>query len=213
MQNRLAMPFRSRRATSVLLLCSCAAIVGCQTYYAEHIYGNESSTYFSVPVDSVFRLEKAVTIPENRSRVFFQNGRSMQLGAVDRYSAYCSLDVATRKAVAQTIDPGPFVVRQVRREYRYQLADAAGSIQVAQLDHGGDADYLVVATILELYSAKQPEVSALVCAHWGLPQDRSYISINVIRQVLGGFFDLRWQTAERVTIDPQTVRRKPDQGY
>ncbi len=198
---------------AVLLLAGWVAIAGCQNYYAQHIYGNESSTHFSVPVDSIFELKQPLTIPADRSRVFFQAGRAMSLGAVDRYSAYCSLDVVTRRPAAQTVAPDRFVVQKVRREYRYQLADAGQFLQVT-FDQGGDADYLVVATILELYSAGQPDVLALACASWGLPQDRSYVSIELIRTTLGGFFDLRWEAAERMSIDPQTVRRRPEgPGY
>ncbi|MDH3638829.1 MAG: hypothetical protein OES09_10265 [Gammaproteobacteria bacterium] len=209
-ENRNSIRRGFHRPGMAVVLSSWVAIAGCQSYYTEHIFGNESSTHFTVPVDSIFELERAVTVSENRSRVFFQGGRAIELGKVDRYSAYCWLELASRKPAPQVVEPDRFVVRAVRREYRYQLADAARFIRVGQLDNGSGTDYLVVATILELYSSEQPDVLRLVCANWGLPQDRSNISIEVIRAVLDGFFTLNWTTALRIPVDPRTVRRTYD---
>ena len=207
MQIDQSMSWGCRRWGVVVVLGASVTIAGCESYYKQNVYGNESSTHFTVPVDSVFELERAVTIPESRSRIFFQGGRMMELGKVNRYGAYCSLDMATRKTRPQSVKPDRFVVRKVRREYRYQLADAARRVRVAQLDQGGGTDYLVVATILEVYSAEQPDVLRLVCAKWGLPQDHSYLSIEVIRAVLDGFFTLDWSNAARIPAGSGAAHR------
>ncbi len=193
MRARIFVHHRGCVYSSLLLASVGLVLIGCQGYYAKHIYGNESSPYFTVPVDSAFELKKPVIVPARRSRLFFQDGRAIALGQVNRYGAYCSLDVALRRPAEQVVEPDTFVVRSVDSEFRYTLAGYGRFLRVGQRDDSGGTDYMVVATILELNSPKQPHVERLVCAKWGLPQDRSNVTIAMIRDALDGFFVIRWQ--------------------
>jgi hypothetical protein len=50
--------------------------------------------------------------------------------------------------------------------------------------------YEVLATVMEIGSARQPEVRALTCASWTLPQGRSNLTVEQIRRALGAYVTL-----------------------
>jgi len=45
-------------------------------------------------------------------------------------------------------------------------------------------------TIMDLYSAKQPEVIRISCQHWSEPNDGEHLNIKEIRKTLGNIFTL-----------------------
>jgi hypothetical protein len=163
---------------------------------------NEASPYFTVPVDSRLVLRQAVTVPAGDDHVFFQRGRAMRWNEVNIYGTYCSLRLAVRRDIPQTINPDEFVVRKVSQERRFRLAHApaSGRIQVAALGRTSVAaidtedsgfTYEVLATVMSLQSSRQPDVSELACADWSTPQGVTPISVRRIRQALGDRIELQ----------------------
>jgi hypothetical protein len=63
--------------------------------------------------------------------------------------------------------------------------------QLASIDaDNADDTYQVLATILTLQSARQAEVTELVCVDWQVPQGVHAITVRKIRATLGEWFDL-----------------------
>ena len=179
-------------------------LTGCHGYYQRHIQGNEDSPYFQVPVDSVLQLQREISIPPRSDRIFFQRGQLLPTREVNRYLPYCFLQVVTGKDTAQTVAPGRFVIQRVYDQYRFQLAQ--DQVEVAQLDRGGGTDYKVLAKIMELHSPREPAVRRLVCAEWGLPQSRSFVTIRMIRAEVRDFFDLQLAPSGPESGDAGTSR-------
>ncbi len=172
----------------ILLALAVSFLAGCHSYYQERIYGNENSPYFSVPIDSTVVLRRDLEVSSRSDRIFFQDGTIVPLREVNRYLPYCFLKLDIWKETPQRVAPDTFTVRRVYDEMRYQLA--VHGIRLAQLDRSG-TDYQVVAKVHELASERQPDVRDLVCAAWGLPQDMSRVTIKLMREQLGDYFDLQ----------------------
>ncbi|MFQ5757272.1 MAG: hypothetical protein ACE5H7_14430 [Acidiferrobacterales bacterium] len=166
-------------------------LAGCQGYYDRHIYGNEKSPYFKVPVDSRLILNQELAIPANTDRIYFQHGQVRSFQDTNEYLAYCALQIRTRKDTAQSVKPGEFVVEKSYRQTIYQLALRA-PLLLAQMDGGGDGvmEYRVMVTIMELLSTSQPDVIRLTCGKWDLPPDAPHITIRDMREELGNIFRL-----------------------
>ncbi len=180
----------------VIVAVAMVVLPGCQSFYEKNIEGNTNSPYFLVPVDSTITLKQELTIPANRDRIYLVEGQLRRWQDVDVYRPYCMLQVATTKRVPQTVKPAEFVVQKVFQETIYQLA-LQGPTQVAQLDRdGGVMEYKVVATVMELFSQNEPEVTKMTCGRWELPADMPHITINGIHKQLGGIFELTLATDE-----------------
>ncbi len=193
-----------------LILVVVALLTACQGYYQRHIHGNENSPYFRVPVDSMLVLTTPVTIPAGTEHIFFQNNKLTPIRDVNRYLPYCEIQVSAARSSAQTIDPDEFVIFKIYHLNKFQLAEG-GLIRTEMRDDSGGEDFEVVATVMELYSAQQPEVRRLLCASWGLPQSMSFVTVHMIREQLAGYFDLRLRMgdlpASKVRIPAERTRR------
>ena len=166
-------------------------LAGCLGYYDRHIYGNEKSPYFKVPVDSRLALDQELIIPANTDRIYFQHGQVRSFQDTNEYLAYCALQMRTRKDTAQTVRPDEFVVEKSYRQTIYQLA-LGEPLLLAQVGGGGDGvmEYRVMVTIMELLSTSQPDVIRLTCGKWDLPPDAPHITIRDMREELGNIFRL-----------------------
>jgi hypothetical protein len=184
---------------SALLL---AVVLGaCETAYKDGL-PNERSPEFWVPVGSKLLLHRSIEIPPGQGAAYFQNGKLLRWYDVDQYGSYCALALPTRWDVAQRVSPDVFVVRKVSQRFLFTLAAAPpGPLRQARLvpaarDRDRDGmTYEVLATVMELHSERQPEVRALTCASWTLPQGRSNLTVEQIRRALGDYFTL--ELAER----------------
>lgn len=192
-------------AVAVIVLAGCQAF----TNYNQRFYGKEESPYFRVPIDSTLVLNRELTVPVKRKRVFFQYGQPLASHwEVAVYKPWCVLRLDTKKDVAQRIKPDKFAIRKVERENLYQVA-LAGPIQVAQREPDGtDFTYEVVASVMELYSESQPDVVNLSCTRWGVPQDRYWVTISSIRETLGDIFTLQLATTSAEAAPG--IRRKSE---
>ncbi len=193
-----------------LLLLVAALLTACHGYYQRHIYGNENSPYFYVPVDSMLVVTTPITIPAKTEHVFFQDNKLMPIRDVNRYLPYCEIQVSAARSSTQTIEPDEFVIFKVYQLNKFQLA-RGNFIYAGMRDDSGGEDFEVVATVMELYSERQPQVRRLLCAAWGLPQSMSFVTVRMIREQLAGYFDLHLQMGDKpvrnVRIPAERTRR------
>lgn len=185
----------------IALIVLTTLLIACQSAFIDGV-PNEASPYFTVPVDSTLSLRQMVTLPAGDNNIYFQRGRAMRWNEVNVYGAYCSLKLAVRRDVAQTVAPDDFAVREVSQERRFRLAQAPlprrtqlaalGLAQASVLeDDDSDSTYEVLATVMHLQSSRQPDVSEMACADWSTPQGITPISVRKMRQTLGEWFDLQ----------------------
>ena len=181
-------PLRGLRRVPALLLIVLAA--ACETAYKDGV-PNERSTMFEVPVDSRLVLHRSLEIAPGQRSAYLQRGRLLPWYHVNQYAPYCALAVQAGQDVAQSVGPDEFVVRNVSQRFLFTLALRKPRLVHAAVDRDGNGmTYEVVATAMDLSSARQPEVRALTCAHWALPQGRSYLTVQDIRRALGSYFTL-----------------------
>ncbi len=202
----------------LIIIALAVLLTSCHGYYQKHVYGNEESPYFFVPVDSSVELKTPVTIPADTDHVFFQDSKVKTVHEVNRYLPYCELQVSAARSAAQTIQPGEFVVFKVYQLRRNYLVQRGGFVRTGtgltgmRDDADGSEDFELVVTVLELYSEQQPHVDRVLCAEWGLPQDMSFVTIRMIREQLAGYMDLKLYTggepASRTPIPAERLRGK-----
>ena len=172
-----------------VLLTAAMLLTACQPAYLRDGQPNPDSVYFEIPVDSKFVLRKDVTFPAYRKDMFFQNGKVSDYAGANKWVAYCALSLHAQRHVSFTVKPDTFAAKKVSREYLFQLASVPLQV-AAQLDRDGFQEWRVLATVVELSSESQPEVTKMTCAQWGLPQDLSNVTLNGIRKSFGDFVQL-----------------------
>jgi hypothetical protein len=183
----------------IVVILFAAVLAACQPAFINGV-PNEASPYFTVPLDSKLVLRQALTVPAGEGSVYFQRGRVVRWSEVNVYGTYCSLKLSTKSSAPQTISPDELVVRRVSEERRFRLTRSSPRVQVAALGRipvaSIDTDdsgftYEVLATVMQLQSARQSDVTEMACADWSTPQGITPISVRKIRQTLGDWFDLR----------------------
>lgn len=163
-------------------------LAGCQGSVVK-IEGNENSRFFRIAVDSKLTLKQQLVVPARSDRLYFQKGRVSQFQYVNEYLPYCALSLHAKKDVAHTLLPDTFIVHKMYRQHLFDLA--MGPSLFAGLEPGGGMTYQVIATLLELRSRKQPEVTLMTCANWGVPQDLAHLTLRQMRESLGDIFVLQ----------------------
>ena len=179
-------PLQLRRIAALLLMALAAA---CETAYKDGV-PNERSSYFEVPVDSKLVLHRSLEVPPGQGSAYLQRGKLLPWYDVNQYAPYCAIGLGARREVAQSVSPDEFVIRKVTQRFLFTLAAAPRFVRAAADRADDGMTYEVVGTVMEVHSARQPEVRALTCANWGLPQGRSYLTVENIRQALGSYFTL-----------------------
>lgn len=146
------------------------------------------SVWFTIPVDSRLQLHQELPIGPYQDRLYLQNGQSMAFSGVNEYLPYCAISLAQKRTVAFVIQPDSFLIKKV---YQRALFDLALRQQyIAAFDRGGGMTYETIGTFMDLHSEKQPDIEALICARWGLPQNISHLTLDDIYQSLGNLFTL-----------------------
>lgn len=169
---------------ALLLVASLAA---CETAYKDGL-PNERSAEFWVPVGSKLVLRRSIEIPPGQGSAHLQDGKLLPWYHVNQYAPYCALALQAGREVAQSVGPDDFVVRKVSQRFLFTLAQAR--LVRAKRESSDAMTYEVLATVIQVHSERQPEVRALTCASWGLPQGRSYLTVAQIRRALGAYFAL-----------------------
>jgi hypothetical protein len=184
---------------AMVLLAACLA--ACETAYKDGV-PNERSPWFLVPVASKLVLHRSIEIAPGQGAAYLQNGRLLPWYDVDQHGSYCALSVPARWDVAQLVSPGEYVVRGVSQRPLFTLAAAQGGAlrRVATRERDGDGmTYEVLATVMDIHSQQQPEVRALTCASWCLPQGRMCNTVEDIRRALGPYFTVELAGPKRAS--------------
>ena len=176
---------RLHRFSALLLV---ALLAACETAYKDG-RPNERSAEFRVPVDSKLVLHRTLEIAPGQGKAYLQNGRLLPWYDVNQYAPYCALALQGSRDAAQRVSPDEFVVRTVSQRFLFTLA--AGPLVRAQRERSDAMTYEVLATVMQVHSERQADVRALTCASWGLPQGRSYLTVEQIRRALGAYFTLQ----------------------
>jgi hypothetical protein len=177
-------------------------LVACQPAFVNGT-PNENSTRFTVPVGSAFVLSSEILVPPRTDRLYFQDGDLPAWYDVNKNRPYCILQVNSAIDRVRIIEPDEFVVTSITAAHSFQLFEAQprGPEQVAaatgagrriddrEADRGDTRE--IFGSAMRLHSARQPDVTQLTCADWGLPQSGTHITVQKIRRALGGYFRLR----------------------
>lgn len=183
-----------------LLPILAALLAACQPAYIKGM-PNESSPYFQIPTGTQFVLRREITVPAHTDRLYFQDGTIHAWYRVNKYDAYCVLQVDATGSTPRPIEPDKFTVTKVSIGHFFQLVQApARAVRTGFTADGGAArlideprsdsgdTYEVFGSVMQLRSARQPRVRRLTCADWGLEQRATYISVSKMRRALGAYF-------------------------
>lgn len=140
---------------------------------------NEGSPYFELPVGSRLIVQRDLALPAGGG-LYLQKGRAGPWHAINRYLPYCIFEPSKAAPAERVLPAGELIAVRVWRELRF------GASAALQLAAGQSFQpYHVLATVIELQSTGAEANFRLSCAHWGLPQPRSYLTIRDIRGALG----------------------------
>ncbi len=133
---------------------------------------DENSPYFVIPAGSRLVLHQSVTIPAFAAAIYLQGGQWLPWLQVSRYHPHCKFELSEPKNALQTVTADAFVIARTGEETETQ-------------------EGLQIRTrVLELASARQPQVRRLSCAVWQTPADGRPVSGRELREALGEVFTL-----------------------
>jgi hypothetical protein len=178
-----------------LALVLLALLSACETAYKDGV-PNERSPWFFVPVGSRLVLHRSIDLEPGQDSAYLQGGRLLPWHQVNQYAPYCALAAGSRRVAADS-----FVVRSVSQRPLFTLAQALPT-RVARRDSGDGMTYEVLATVMSIESERQPEVRALTCASWCLPQGRVCLTVEEIRRALGAYFTVELAAQGAATAMP-----------
>lgn len=147
-----------------------------------------NSSYYVPPVGSKLRLHSALIIPANDTQIRIQYGKVISSSwDLDAYYPNCNFELRKRAEVARTIQPDTFIISRVTRDTENVMLHSPRVVASSSGDGAPSVDYI---TIMDLSSARQPDVMRLTCQHWEDPSDSYHLSIKQIRKTLGELFTL-----------------------
>jgi hypothetical protein len=166
------------------------ALAGCETLIQETEHGR----WVDIGPSAEFILNTPVSIPPNRARVFFKNGRISASGA--NYRTACALEVrGLSGAGAQTISPGRFRITRVQQywtEVGAQLQDWGVHLQLAALSDGGGQPLIQTGYRFWLARGDEPTVMHLTCLGvLAVPAEAYPPAVDALRGTLGDIASLR----------------------
>jgi hypothetical protein len=165
-----------------IFVLTCLLLVACQP----RVYPIDSP-YYRIPLGSELILNKNITIPPNRARVFIQNGHLLKANAVDQYYPFCEFEILTLSDQSQTIQTDRFQIHELSKQMktsRQQLRYASTS-----LDHL-DQPLIAYNTVMYLTSSRQPDVYRLSCMYWTDDNMDNHLTLEQIRKTLGKLFSI-----------------------
>ena len=184
----IARPFakHSRRHGATVLIAFAALLTAaCQTTSAP-----ANGAPALAPGASV-KLNQSLTIAPEQVGAYLQNGRIVSANEVQVYQPHCKLELRTRAAESQQVQPDQFVVTRVSRAVYYHSVQAPSPRAVARKVSDGPS-FEVYTTQIDLGSERQPAVSRLLCAHWEVPPPYGrHITVGEIQRALGDLMTLQ----------------------
>jgi len=146
-----------------------------------------------VPEGSQLVLKQELVIPERWARIAIQDGKALSdRRQIDRSRPYCELetDRVARADSPNIVRPGTFETGGEIRPWlnaQHQPWIVASAVIIP--DHG-QTDR-IFRTIVPLASPDQPGVRQLSCEYTESPVFYRHLTINQIRGILGGLFELQ----------------------
>lgn len=184
---------QKHRLTFIRLLVACAWLLSsCGPMTIK-----DATTQTFVPIQGwVLELHQEVTIPPNRTRLFFQGGRVSR--GINEYEPHCQLRVRPISTQPRPVHPDRFSIDKAFGEVDSIVSN--GPVRLAAADTavvmggGGDGDgpgQLIHFYYLGLHSDRQPDVSYLVCGGaLNDPAFSRYPTLQEIRAALGDYATL-----------------------
>lgn len=157
----------------------------------------DEATRSYIPMQGwVLELHRDVSIPPQRARVFFQDGR-LQYG-VNEYRPHCHISVRRLSAQDQTVHAGRFSIEKVYGRVgevvtgdHIQLAAAGSADIMAEGGNGNGEGLKIYSYIMKLRSDQQPQVTHLVCGGVAdMPALADYPTLQDIVNALGDYATL-----------------------
>jgi hypothetical protein len=182
------------------ILAVSLTLISCQAVTVQH--GPVAVQYSNLPANLApgikLKLQKNIIIPGGSASVHIQDGETkpQQLNPVENYRPYCIIEVKHRLASTQTITPDTFeVTRVILDEEAVSLFPRLASLAMNSGAKGlylgsGGHTAVVFATIMDLSSGNQPEVTRLICQQWDDPAIGVHLTVQEISQALNGLMIL-----------------------
>jgi len=169
-----------------LILINASVLTACSSPPVK----DHDSYFYSVPVGSKLVLNKAITIPANLARRYFQYGKPMKKNDVDIYYPHCSILMNTLVDYERTIKPTVFEIYKVIDEDDYYAQRYI--YFAANFFTGIDGPTIVgYASFYYLRTAEDSDVRNLECVQWNDPYEIEFLSINEVKKSLGDYFTLQ----------------------
>ncbi len=141
---------------------------------------------------SIVQVNQPLEIPNQKARVYIQNGEVTAKRDLDPWSIYCSVLMQDLHAAGEpklTVSPGQFEIVKVRE---YSETQYFPGNFVASLRDWQNFPPIVIFTVeMRLKSAEQPGVRALICAKQVESNGRHYPTLAEIRVALGDTVDIK----------------------
>jgi hypothetical protein len=159
----------------------------------------DTATHSYIPIQGwMLELNRDVTIPPGRTRVFFQNGTLTR--GVDDFEPHCQLRVRDLSNQPQTVHADRFTIGKVFGtsgsivSSGHILLAAAGDVLIGAGDGDGGDDgegRLTYFYVMPLHSDKQPNVTYFVCGGAMVqPELADYPTLQDIRSSTGDYVTL-----------------------
>ena len=155
---------------------------------------DENSVFYAVPVGSVLKLNRDVTIKGDQVAIYVQDGRIMSYREVDKYYPNCKFEIYTISEQPRTVAADDFKIVKVQDEIEsssiqqnVQLAARGGAFMYGMLDRSNVFNY---ATMMYLSSERQKDVYRMTCQHWEDIRDDRHLTITQMRKAMGEVFTL-----------------------
>ena len=176
---------------SVLMLIAGFVLSACVSHpYDEH------SELTRVPAGSSLTLNQSIHIAANSLSVYMQDGNIKPYSAIDKYYPHCKFELYTLSDHARTVQPDTFNIVRVMDETDLSSSRATtfASLRTADSNSDGGPSIVTFSTSLYLKSKAQSDVYRMTCMHWGLINERRYLSIAEMRKAMGNVFTLAVKT-------------------
>ncbi len=144
---------------AITTLASIAFVSGCS------VSSSNFATQSSANTTSAVRINQHFEIPNQKARVYIQNGNAIAKRSIDKLTTYCSLlmqDLHTAGEPKLTISPGQFEVIKVRQHNDH--SSFPGNFFSSRLRDHDFPTVVLFEVEMRLKSADQPGVRAMFCA-------------------------------------------------
>ena len=171
----------------ITLLLLSIILSGCQT--TQGPIARDSPTQ-SPPPGSVIELHQSIPVYPGYSRSFIQFGKSVKANEMNRRYPWCQFRLYEPPQALQTersIEADSFLVTQSNRRFEMVASTpqmlASSTLWFNMLDDDpSDQD---LSSVMQIQSAKQPQVVEFKCSIFSEPQILNYVTINEMQQALG----------------------------